>query len=122
MGNLEATVRAIVSRSEQAAKEAAQDGGKKKKPPPGIQVVAVCGRNKKLAQELNSASWLPRGARVLATGFVENMEEWMAASDVIVTKAGARLIRFFFWFLSRSKRSVAARFSSFSFKTHPFLL
>lgn len=88
MGNLEATVRAIVARSEQAAKEAALAPGKAGTKHPGIQVVAVCGRNKKLAQELNSASWLPRGARVLATGFVNNMEEWMSASDVIVTKAG----------------------------------
>ena len=95
MGNLEATVRAIVARGEQAAREAAlssssggEDTKSARKPPLGIQVVAVCGRNVKLAKELNSASWLPRGARVLATGFVNNMEEWMSAADVIVTKAG----------------------------------
>lgn len=88
MGNLEATVRAIVARGEEAAREATLAGKKTSANPERIQVVAVCGRNKKLAQELNSASWLPRGARVLATGFVNNMEEWMSASDVIVTKAG----------------------------------
>lgn len=86
MGNLEETVRAIVARGEQAAREATLSGDSKSST--GIQVVAVCGRNTKLARELNSASWLPRGARVLATGFVDNMEEWMSAADVIVTKAG----------------------------------
>ena len=91
MGNLEATVRAIVARGEQAAREAALSEKKSSTNlNKGIQVVAVCGRNVKLAKELNSASWLPRGARVLATGFVDNMEEWMSAADVIVTKAGER--------------------------------
>ena len=86
MGNLEATVRAIVARGEEASRDAALSGSKH--PPAGIQVVAVCGRNAKLAKELNGADWLPRGARVLATGFVDNMEEWMGAADVVVTKAG----------------------------------
>ena len=90
MGNLEATVRAIVARGEQASREATLSGNKA---PSGIQVVAVCGRNAQLAKELNGADWLPRGARVLATGFVDNMEEWMGAADVIVTKAGEGVSR-----------------------------
>lgn len=107
MGNLEATVRAIVARGEQAAREASLSGNNAATLS-GIQVVAVCGRNQKLAQELNSASWLPRWARVLATGFVNNMEEWMSASDVIVTKAGKEFS--FLFFSSPKGRGVEENF------------
>jgi 1,2-diacylglycerol 3-beta-galactosyltransferase len=51
------------------------------------QVVAICGRNAKLLQRLR-AKGSPNGLVLLATGFVDNLHEWMAAADVIVTKAG----------------------------------
>ena len=35
----------------------------------------------------SDASW-PAGVDVTALGFVDNMDEWMAAADCIVTKAG----------------------------------
>ncbi|EME28573.1 Monogalactosyldiacylglycerol synthase 1, chloroplastic [Galdieria sulphuraria] len=49
------------------------------------QLVIICGRNTALQQELSRMRWpLP----VYVKGFVNNMSEWMAASDCIVTKAG----------------------------------
>jgi 1,2-diacylglycerol 3-beta-galactosyltransferase len=56
-------------------------------PAAGVQVVAVCGRNAKLKADLERTPW-PRSVRVVPTGFVSNMEAWMAAADVVVTKAG----------------------------------
>ena len=49
------------------------------------QVVVICGRNRKLHQELASQAW---PVPTLIHGFVENMAEWMAASDCLITKAG----------------------------------
>ena len=49
------------------------------------QLVVICGRNEKLRATLNSRNW-PLPVRVL--GFVDNMPDWMAAVDCIVTKAG----------------------------------
>ncbi|MDF2660436.1 MAG: galactosyldiacylglycerol synthase [Paenibacillus sp.] len=53
------------------------------------QVIVVCGHNEKLRtkleERLNAA--VP-GHGVRLTGFVTNMEEYMAASDLIVTKPG----------------------------------
>mmetsp|Transcript_13700 Transcript_13700/g.29410 ORF Transcript_13700/g.29410 Transcript_13700/m.29410 type:complete len:529 (-) Transcript_13700:874-2460(-) len=51
------------------------------------QVVVICGRNKKLLDKLRAKSY-PSGMRVVACGFVDNLHEWMAGCDVIVTKAG----------------------------------
>lgn len=52
---------------------------------PSGQIVVVCGRNRKLQEELEQVAWrVP--ARI--NGFVNNMHEWMAASDCVVTKAG----------------------------------
>jgi len=49
------------------------------------QMVIVCGRNKRLLNTLNDEPWtIP----VKVNGFVNNMSDWMAASDCIVTKAG----------------------------------
>jgi 1,2-diacylglycerol 3-beta-galactosyltransferase len=54
-----------------------------------IQLVVIAGRNKTLLKRLSSAQWnLP----VSAQGFVTNMHEWMAASDLIITKAGPATI------------------------------
>ncbi len=52
---------------------------------PGIQLIVVAGRNERLRQQLDQTTWrVP--ARIY--GFVENMPELMAASDLLVTKAG----------------------------------
>ena len=49
------------------------------------QLVVICGRNKRLRQALQRADWpIP----VQACGFVDNVQEWMAASDCVITKAG----------------------------------
>jgi 1,2-diacylglycerol 3-beta-galactosyltransferase len=73
MGSIEATVAAIVD-----------------DPPPctrHTQVVAICGRNAALAARLAGKPY-PAGISVLPQGFVANMDAWMAAADVVVTKAG----------------------------------
>jgi len=49
------------------------------------QLVIVCGRNESLRRALAAHPW-PLPVRV--EGFVQNMPEWMAASDCVVTKAG----------------------------------
>ncbi|MCU0490699.1 MAG: glycosyltransferase [Chloroflexaceae bacterium] len=52
---------------------------------PACQVLVVTGKNKKLYQELQSAV---RSPLIKLYGFVDNMEVLMAASDIVVTKAG----------------------------------
>lgn len=52
---------------------------------PAYQLVVICGRNQALKAELEAADWpIP----VVATGFVDNMADWMRASDLMLTKAG----------------------------------
>lgn len=52
---------------------------------PTGQMVVICGRNQDLEQRLAAQSWpIP----VVVKGFVDNMPDWMAACDCIVTKAG----------------------------------
>ena len=52
---------------------------------PPAQMVIICGRNRRLQRKLEHEEWpIPMVIR----GFVNNMSEWMAASDCIVTKAG----------------------------------
>jgi 1,2-diacylglycerol 3-beta-galactosyltransferase len=53
--------------------------------PPTAQVVVVCGRNAALAARLASRTW---PCRMVVKGFVSNMDEWMGASDLVITKAG----------------------------------
>ncbi len=49
------------------------------------ELVVICGRNQRLRRELQRTDWpIP----VQVHGFVDNMPEWMAASDCIITKAG----------------------------------
>lgn len=48
-------------------------------------MVVICGRNAKLAKKLSSQTY---PFKVIVNGFVNNMSEWMAASDCLVTKAG----------------------------------
>jgi 1,2-diacylglycerol 3-beta-galactosyltransferase len=52
-------------------------------PPP--QLVIIAGRNESLARRLRAAEWR---APLRVEGFVKNMPQWMAAADVLVTKAG----------------------------------
>lgn len=52
---------------------------------PAGQLVVVCGRNKRLQATLASEPWT---VPVQVHGFVNNMSDWMSASDCIVTKAG----------------------------------
>lgn len=54
---------------------------------PEYQMVVVCGNNQEAQQKLNAVDW-PKGVRVNVQGFVRNMDEWMKASDCLVTKAG----------------------------------
>lgn len=51
------------------------------------QVVVVCGRNEQLRQSLADRAW-PANVRVVVLGFVPNLDAYMAAADVLVTKAG----------------------------------
>jgi 1,2-diacylglycerol 3-beta-galactosyltransferase len=53
--------------------------------PPSAQIVVVCGRNAALAARLASKRW---PCKMVVKGFVSNMDEWMGASDVVITKAG----------------------------------
>lgn len=55
------------------------------------QVVVVCGRNRAAVDELaasaDASRWSPK-VSVRVVGFVDNMEQYMGAADVLVTKAG----------------------------------
>ncbi len=52
---------------------------------PDMQIVVIAGRNKALADQLTAHSWpLP----VYVRGFVRNIDEWMRAADLLITKAG----------------------------------
>ncbi len=55
--------------------------------PQQYQMAVVCGKNEKAQNTLSSTEW-GDGVNVEVMGFVNNMDEWMRASDVIVTKAG----------------------------------
>jgi len=50
-----------------------------------VQIVVICGRNRKLVNRLKSRKWK---SKVIVLGFVTNIHEWMSASDCIITKAG----------------------------------
>lgn len=52
---------------------------------PAGQLAVVCGRNRKLYDELSAEAW---PVPTVVNGFVPNMPEWMAACDCIITKAG----------------------------------
>lgn len=54
------------------------------------QMVIIAGNNQELLKRLRAQQWpLP----VTPLGYVENMAEWMAASDLLVTKAGPGTLR-----------------------------
>ena len=54
---------------------------------PKYQLVVVCGNNESAQKQLSNEKWGP-GVNVSIKGFVNNMDEWMRASDALVTKAG----------------------------------
>jgi 1,2-diacylglycerol 3-beta-galactosyltransferase len=54
---------------------------------PSYQLVVVCGNNEAAQKQLSNEKWGP-GVKVSIKGFVNNMDEWMRASDALVTKAG----------------------------------
>jgi 1,2-diacylglycerol 3-beta-galactosyltransferase len=51
------------------------------------QLVVICGHNKQVQEKLTLRQW-PENVRVIARGFCDNIDEFMAASDLLVTKAG----------------------------------
>jgi processive 1,2-diacylglycerol beta-glucosyltransferase len=53
-----------------------------------IQILVICARNKELYQKLTKKDY--PGVRVF--GFVDNIEEMMAAADIIITKPGGQTI------------------------------
>ena len=71
MGPVAATARAVARRLAATGTDA--------------QLVVICGRNERLRQALQRSDWpIP----VQVCGFVDNMQEWMAASDCVISKAG----------------------------------
>jgi 1,2-diacylglycerol 3-beta-galactosyltransferase len=52
-----------------------------------VDVVAVCGRDERLRANLEGLAAGSR-RRLIVTGFVENMADWLRSADVLVTKAG----------------------------------
>jgi 1,2-diacylglycerol 3-beta-galactosyltransferase len=51
------------------------------------QMVVICGHNKQLATDLTRQVW-PKNVNVEVKGFCNNVDEYMGASDCLVTKAG----------------------------------
>jgi 1,2-diacylglycerol 3-beta-galactosyltransferase len=72
----------IVPMARAVAKRLAQQGR-------DVHLAIVAGRNKELQRRLQRQKW-PIPVRVL--GFVDNMAEWMAATDLLLTKAGPGML------------------------------
>ena len=51
------------------------------------QMIVVCGKNEQVAKSIKAAVW-PSNVNVVVKGFVSNMDDWMVAADLMVTKAG----------------------------------
>ena len=69
-------------------------------------MVVVCGTNEAARARLAKRAW-PKGVGVKVEGFVENMDEYMAAADCLVTKAGPGTI------MEASTRGLPCLLSSF---------
>ena len=54
-----------------------------------VQLAIIAGRNAELLRQLRRQKW-PIPVSVL--GFVDNMAEWMAATDLLLTKAGPGML------------------------------
>jgi 1,2-diacylglycerol 3-beta-galactosyltransferase len=52
-----------------------------------IDVVAICGRNRRLQRRLAGRASRARG-RLKVLGFVDNMSDWLRCADVVIAKAG----------------------------------
>jgi 1,2-diacylglycerol 3-beta-galactosyltransferase len=52
-----------------------------------VEVVAVCGRNRRLHRRLRRLA-SQAGGRLTVRGFVDNMADWLRCADLVVTKAG----------------------------------
>jgi 1,2-diacylglycerol 3-beta-galactosyltransferase len=76
MGQLGDITRAVAARLAVDAQGKEQAAG---------QLVVICGRNQKLEQQLTAYPW---PVPTIVKGFVEEIWDWMAASDCVVTKAG----------------------------------
>ena len=76
MGRLSETVRLLTSALRGQGQPSARPLG---------QIAVICGRNERLRTQLASHNW-PVPLRAL--GFVDNIADWMSASDCLVTKAG----------------------------------
>ncbi|WP_068777038.1 glycosyltransferase [Paenibacillus sp. FJAT-26967] len=59
--------------------------------PVRTQLVIVCGSNEKLRSQITDLAGRTRH-RIIATGYVNNVHEWMAAADLLVTKPGGLTI------------------------------
>ena len=56
---------------------------------PDVDVVAVCGRNRRLKRRLDRlAASAGCAGRLTVTGFTRHMADWLRACDLVVTKAG----------------------------------
>lgn len=51
------------------------------------QLIVICGHNRKLSDQLRSKTWAPN-VNVVVKEFVPNVDEYMAASDCLISKAG----------------------------------
>lgn len=76
IGKVAETARAVAARLAADTRKRGQLAG---------QLAVICGRNRKLRTEMAGCSW---SIPTVVQGFVDNMHEWMAASDCIITKAG----------------------------------
>ncbi len=55
-----------------------------------LQHIVACGRNEQLLNNLNALSKKYKTkTKLLAQGFIDNMPDWLAASDLVLGKAGA---------------------------------
>jgi UDP-N-acetylglucosamine:LPS N-acetylglucosamine transferase len=53
------------------------------------QVIVVCGKNKKLLAEMEqAAAHIGGGIRIVARGFINDLPEYISASDIVVGKSG----------------------------------
>ncbi len=52
-----------------------------------IQLVAICGRNRRLQRRLTRLAARTAG-RLTVLGFVDNMSDWLRCADVVIAKAG----------------------------------
>ena len=51
-------------------------------------LIVVCGRNKAVRDKLEGHGWPIPDFKPTILGFVDNIDEYMTAADIIVTKAG----------------------------------